>query len=90
MSMKSYFDKELLTSVIFAILGAVVGFASFLTNSPVLSFVIMLVVGAVSYFIVKLVAKIKQEKKWWAGNAFVVYVFVWLISWTIYYNIGLR
>jgi multisubunit Na+/H+ antiporter MnhG subunit len=90
MSLKSYFDRELTTAIIFAIIGIIVGYASFVINNSTLSFVLMIIVGAVFYFLVKIAAKIKQDKRWWIGNAFIVYIFLWLITWIVYYNIGLR
>jgi len=30
--------------------------------------------------------KIKEGAKWWLGNGVIVYIFLWLIVWTIFYN----
>lgn len=90
MSLRSYFDKELTTAIAFAVVGIAVGYASFLANNSALSFVLMIVVAAVFYFIFKAAAKIKEDRRWWIGNAFIIYILLWFITWTAYYNIGLR
>jgi multisubunit Na+/H+ antiporter MnhB subunit len=90
MELKSYFDQELRTAIIFAVIGIITGYASFLLNSPGLSFGLMVIVGVVLYFIFKKIAKIQQDRKWWVSNAFIIYVLLWLITWTVYYNVGLR
>lgn len=89
MGLKSYFDQELTTAIVFAVIGIITGYASFLLNNSGLSFLLMIVAAAVFYFLLSKLAKIKQDKRWWIGNAFIVYILMWLISWTVYYNLAL-
>ncbi len=90
MTLRTYFDIGLRTTVIFALLGAVVGYISFLVNSTPFAFVLMIIVGVVSAFLMKKIMKISEEWKWWFGNGIVIYIFMWLIMWTIFYNLAIR
>ena len=30
-----------------------------------------------------------KDKKWWASNGIIIFLLVWLVSWTVFKNIGL-
>ena len=90
MNVKSYFDKELVTTLVFAVLGIAVGYASFAINNSIQAFFVMLLVAVAFYLALGKFAKIKQDRRWWLGNAAIIYVLVWIVSWTIYYNVWLR
>ena len=30
---------------------------------------------------------VKKEKKWWFSNAVIIYIFMWFVVWTIFYNL---
>jgi len=81
----AYFDTELKTTIIFAAVGIVMGYVSFLINYTSIAAVAAIVVFVVLHFVVKKLLKIQEEKKWWSTMA-VVYFLLWLIVWTIFYN----
>ncbi len=89
MTLRSYFDQDLSVAIVFAVLGVIAGYASFTLNNSTMAFVLMIVVALVFYFIVKKAAHVKQDRRWWIGNAFIVYIFLWFVSWIVYYNLGL-
>ena len=31
----------------------------------------------------------REGIKWWAANGMIIYLFVWFISWTLFYNLGI-
>ena len=74
---------------IFTIIGAVIGFISFLVNQPITALVVAVVLYAVFHFAVKKFLKIKYSGKFWIGNGILVYFLMWLIVWTIFYNLQL-
>ena len=78
-------DLDAKATILFTILGIIIGYASFLINSPPVNFVIAVVVFAVIAAIVKNVLKIKEAKGWWT-NKIAVFFFVWLIVWTVLFN----
>ena len=72
---------------VFTIVGIVIGYASFLINIPLVSLVLMIIIGAVLTFAAGKAFKPKAVggKRWWS-SAIAVYVFAWLIVWTILFN----
>ena len=80
--------KENKVSVIFSIVGILLGVVAFYVNNPALNFVIMLFVGYIVKYIVSRVMDIKEKFKWWSGS-FLLYIFLWFVMWTILYNIRL-
>jgi len=31
--------------------------------------------------------KEKKDSKWWLGNGMIVYILLWFVSWTVFYNV---
>lgn len=86
MNIKSYFDVELRTVTVYAIAAVLMGYISFYINHTTYATLAMLVVLIILTFAMKAVLKIKEGVKWWLGNGVIVYLFLWLIVWTIFYN----
>ena len=84
----AYFDTELKTTLLFALIGAIAGYISFAVNNTAAAPVIAVVVFLVLYYAAKKALKIQEEKKWWITMA-VVHFFMWLIVWTVLYNYAL-
>ncbi len=74
--------------LLFTVIGAVVGYISFLIVSPLISFAIAIVVFIVAQTSMKSILKVKAGKLL-SGNALVVYFLIWLVVWTIFYNLQL-
>lgn len=72
--------------VIYSVIGIILGYVSYLINSPPSAFGIMVVVLIILFFITKKVIKYTGKKRWW-GNPVFAYIFFWLVSWTIFYNV---
>jgi len=72
---------------VYGIVGAIVGYVSFLINIPLYSLVLAIVVGIVVTFALKRMLKPQAVggKRWWSSGA-LVYAFIWLIVWTILFN----
>jgi hypothetical protein len=90
MSLRTYFDRDFRTTLVFTVLGIIVGYVSFLLNSTAQAFLLMIVVAIVFTLILKKAMKIAEGAKWWLGNGVIVYILLWLIAWTLFFNIGLR
>ncbi len=67
--------------------GAVLGYVSFALNMPLLSAAVALAAMAALNLSLRKLLKLEQDKKWWLGNAVAVYLFMWFIVWTIFYNL---
>lgn len=81
----TYFDTELRTTLIFAVVAVVVGYLSFLFNHTAGAAAFAIIIFIVLHFAVKKLLKVQEEKKWWTTMA-IVYFLVWLVVWTVFYN----
>ena len=81
-----YFDAELKTLLPFVVLGIIIGAASFYINSTITAALLMLVAAIVGKITIAKITKITEGWKWWLGNGIIVYLFVWLVVWTILTN----
>ena len=86
MGLKSYFDIELRTTVIYAVAAVIMGYVSFAINHTAYATLAMVVVLVILTFALRAAFKIKEGAKWWLGNGIIVYIILWLIIWTIFYN----
>jgi len=86
MDIKNYFDLELKSTIINAVIGGIVGYISFLVNQPIMNLVLAIAVLIITCFALKNLWKIDKERKWWISNAIIIFLFVWLIVWTVFYN----
>lgn len=86
MGLKSYFDMELRTVVVYTVLAVVMGYVSFYINHTAYATLASVVVLILATFAMRVAFKIKEGLKWWLGNGVIVYIFLWLIIWTIFYN----
>ena len=83
---EKFLDIELKTTLLSAVVGGIVGVASFFINYPPVSLVLALVILAVFMLALKKTIKEQKGKKWWFSNAAIVYIFVWFVVWTILFN----
>ena len=44
---------------------------------------VMLAVGFITQMALK-----KPDRKWWLSNGVVIYLLIWLVSWTVFKNLG--
>ena len=89
MNIKEYFDIDLRITLLSAIIAAITGYVSFIINEPLQSLGIAVVIVAVLAFFLKKIFKIEKERKWWISNCIIIFMFTWLIVWTIFYNLRL-
>ena len=86
MGLKSYFDKDLRTVVVYTIVSILMGYVSFYINHTAYATIAAFVVLIIVTFVMKVAFKISEDIKWWLGNGVIVYILLWLIVWTIFYN----
>ena len=83
---RSYFEMEIRTTLVYAVLAVVMGYVSFLINHTAYATLAALFVLLAGTVAMRFVWKIKEGAKWWLGNGAVVYIILWMIIWTILYN----
>lgn len=86
-------DETLLSNAVFAIGGIAMGYfsqnLSTATGIPELNVIFVLVLMAAIKLLLEKFAKIKHPLKWWLGNGIGIGLFLWLIAWTIMFNLAL-
>jgi sulfite exporter TauE/SafE len=87
MNLKSYFDAELRTTLVYAIVGAIMGYVSLIINNTAYAFVAAAIGIVVITLVMAKIWKIKEDAKWWFGNGGFIYILIWLIVWTLLYNL---
>jgi len=79
-------NREMQTTIVYVIIGIIVGYASILVNNY-----IALVLAVVFLFLIaeilKRILKINEKFKWFWSNGGWLYVFVWFVVWIIFYNL---
>ena len=78
--------SDRVAAVLFAVIGAVMGYVSALLNQPLASLAIAIVVIVVVWLILKKGLKITEDKKWWTGKV-ALYIFMWFVIWTLFFNL---
>ena len=86
---KNYFDRELLSTLTYAIIAVIAGYLSFLLNQPKTAFVVMTVFLAISTLFIRFILGIKEKYNWYMKNGAIVFLFVWFIVWTLFYNLNI-
>lgn len=79
-------DEEKLSTSVHSIAGAVAGYLSNFTGSPLhalgVAVILLLVVGNVMKQVVE-----GDGSKWWIGNGAAPYIFMWLVFSVLFYNL---
>lgn len=84
--LKNILDLDFKVALLSAIIGGIIGYASFIINNPPLNLVIAVIFLLATAGIVKMITKEKQERGWWVSNVVVIFIFMWFIVWTIFFN----
>jgi hypothetical protein len=79
-------ELDFKVALLSAIIGGIIGYISFIVNNPLLNLIIMIIFLLITSGIVKFISKTKQEKGWWFSNVIIVFIFMWFIVWTIFFN----
>ena len=70
MNIKNYFDLELKSTIINAVIGGIVGYISFLVNQPMMNLVLAMAVLIITCFALKKLWKIDKERIFLIGMFF--------------------
>ena len=87
MNVKSYFEVELRTTVVYAVVAAIMGYVSFVMNNTAYATLGALFVLMFATYLMKSFWKIKEDARWWLGNGAIMYLILWMVVWTIFHNI---
>jgi hypothetical protein len=83
----AWLNLEVKGVLLFAVIGVIMGYVSFLLVSPLRSLILAIAILVGSILVIRRFWKIKEKGYW--SNKIVVYIFVWIIVWTIFYNMNI-
>ena len=86
MNIKSYFETDIKTTLVYVASALIMGYVSFVINSTAYAAAAAIIVLLAVTAAMRFAWKIKEGPKWWLGNGAIVYLFLWMIIWTIFYN----
>ncbi len=86
-------DEMMAANAAFAIVGALLGYSSYVLSKSYgiheANFLILLVAIFIAKIILEKALKISQKWKWWLSNGAVICILMWLVVWTVLFNVGL-
>ena len=82
---KKWWNSDLKYSLVFLGLGIVMGLVSYVVNVPLRSFLLSVVVFIISALVLNKVNKLSEGKGWWFSK-FVVFIFLWFVTWTVFHT----
>ena len=85
MDHKKALRQHRINTAIFAVLGAVLGYISYVIDIRPLALALAIVVLLAAIKAVQKAFSI-EEKKWW-GSPVALYIFTWIVVWTILLNL---
>ena len=79
--------QSVISVIVHTVLGIVIGYLSIFLPGIWTALALAIVVLAALIFSLQKFLKIQKNKKWWAGNGIVIYIFIWLVSWIVFFNL---
>lgn len=80
-------EKEKTVMLLHLVVGIVAGYLSYVIFRPLYAAVLMLVILLIMKQATNTITKEKKKAGWWFGNGGVVYIFVWFVSWIVFFNL---
>lgn len=87
--LRAYFDRELLSTLVYALSAVIAGYLSFMLNQPRTAVVAAIAVIIVATLFIRYVLRIKEKYGWYIKNGIIVFLFMWFIVWTVFYNVNI-
>ncbi|MBI4895103.1 MAG: hypothetical protein HY831_01290 [Candidatus Aenigmarchaeota archaeon] len=82
---KKWWNNDLKYSLVFLGLGIAMGLVSYVINVPLRAFLLSVVVFIISALVLNKVNKLSEGKGWWFSK-FVVFIFLWFVTWTVFHT----
>ena len=80
-------ENKLLSTLVYVIAGIVLGYVSFLLNDEILAFGLMIIFLVSIAGLLKKALKIEGGFKWFLSHGGWLYLFIWFITWVIFFNL---
>lgn len=86
-------DETMMTNGIFAAIGALFGYASEILSKNYgmheANFIALLAIIFITKTAFEMGLHMKHDWKWWFSNGAAICILMWLVVWTVFFNIGL-
>ncbi len=79
--------KESKVIISYIVIGMIMGYISFLLKNNIGALFLALIVLWVSAKLISKILKIEEKFKWFFNNGGWIYLFIWFITWVIFYNL---
>lgn len=83
---KLFLDEEKKSTLIFTIMSILAGYISYMLKNNYFALLIMIALFAVSSLAVRKLFG-KKEMNWVLANGGIIYIFLWFVSWILFYNL---
>lgn len=84
-NLMKWWNDDLKFTIVFLVLGIIMGYVAFKVSVPLRAFLLSLVVFIGAVIAGHKVLNIKEGKGWWFSK-FAVYIFIWFVVWTIFHT----
>jgi hypothetical protein len=79
--------KETLSTLVYSVAGIAMGYVSYLVKNNYSALLLAVIFLFLISEILKRALKIKEEFKWFWSNGGWIYLFLWFITWVVFYNL---
>jgi hypothetical protein len=79
--------KENLSMIIYVIIGIVMGYVSFILEVNYIAAALAVVIMFLAAEVLKRILNINEKFKWFWSNGGWLYLFVWFVTWIIFFNL---
>ena len=82
---RKWWNTDLKFSLVFLLLGIAMGFVSYIIDVPIRSLLLSLAVFVGAALALKKLENLSEGKGWWFSK-FIVYIFIWFATWTVFHT----
>ena len=80
-------ENKSISTIIYVVAGVVLGYVSFMLNDHLISLAIAIAFLVVIAGVMKKLLKIDEGFKWFLSHGGWLYLFIWFITWVIFFNL---
>ncbi len=79
--------KEKLSTLIYSVAGILMGYVSYLVKNNYSALLLTIIFLFLISAVLRKVLKIEENFKWFWSNGGWIYLFLWFITWVVFYNL---
>lgn len=75
------------SNIVYVVMGILVGYVSYLLNDEFMSLGLAVASFVIIAGLIKKMFKVDEKFKWFWSNGGWLYLFIWFITWVLFYNL---